>query len=137
MDLRETTRLLQTVAVVDNRTVDELTITVWCDLLADMPLTDSLTAVREHRREHPSTYLTPGHVVDGVRRIRRDRLARVDPTKVAPPLDLDPDDPRAYQAWLRATNRAIADGTFTPAPEPRGVTTRDMTPALTTTRSAR
>jgi hypothetical protein len=75
--------LLTAVAVVDRRTVGESDIHLWHEILGDIPKDLALQAVIDHRREQPGVWLEPGHIVAGVRAIRRDRAMRQ-------PLELPP-----------------------------------------------
>lgn len=56
--------LLAKVQLGDNRTVDELTLEYWLDLIGDLPFETALTALRRFRRERPGVYLEPGHLLE-------------------------------------------------------------------------
>lgn len=74
MNLVEVTALLTKMAVFDRRTIGESDVRAWHEVLdPDMPLSDALDAVTEHRGQS-ADWIMPNHINDRVRRIRRDRL---------------------------------------------------------------
>lgn len=77
MNRNEVIDVLTAVAAADRRTVGEADVTVWCAVIGDLPKEDALRAVVDHFRECPGVWLEPGHVVAGVRAIRRDRMQRL------------------------------------------------------------
>ena len=105
MTITETSRLLGVIQAIDNRHVDDLTVTAWHDLLGDVNYPDAYEAVRQHRRSHPDVYLTPGHVLAGAKRIRSTRIA--DTVIPTPPVPLEPWQDIAFR---RAAITAIGDG---------------------------
>lgn len=107
MNVMQAGELLARIQVHDNRKVDELTIEEWHHDLADVDFADALAAVRAHRRLPDPVYLSIGHVLAGVKRIRDARTAGVDHCQ---PPDADPDDVPAYLAALRAGYRRTAAG---------------------------
>jgi hypothetical protein len=70
--------LLARIQVGDNRKVDEVVILEWDAVVGDLDFDDAIAAVRTHRTES-TEYLTPAHVVAGVRKIRalRTRAERI------------------------------------------------------------
>jgi hypothetical protein len=69
--------LLSLVAAADHRTVGENDVILWREILKDTPKDLAMQAILDHIREHPGVWLEPGHVVAGVRAIRRDRYERL------------------------------------------------------------
>lgn len=70
---------------------------------------DAVEAVlRHYTTPDNDPWITPAHVIAGVRAIRSSRLAGVD--MVTP--NVDPDNVAAYRAELAALRAAIADGTI-------------------------
>ncbi|MGA5543513.1 zinc finger domain-containing protein [Mycobacterium sp. NPDC051198] len=92
--------LLTVVAAVDRRTVGEADVHTWHDLLADVAYLDAIQAVREFRRERPGVWLEPGHILEGVRSIRRYRQPALEPAREPLP-ELGP----GYQEWLRTCTK--------------------------------
>jgi hypothetical protein len=76
MKTQEIIELLGVIAVVDKRTVGEADVIAWETIIGDLPAGDALLAVRDHFRERPGVWLEPGHIVQRVRAVRRDRLER-------------------------------------------------------------
>ncbi len=68
--------VLTAVAAGDRRTVGHADVEFWQAVMGDLPKTLALQAVRNHFRERPGVWLEPGHVVAGVRALRRDQLDR-------------------------------------------------------------
>ena len=68
--------LLCVIAAVDRRTIGEADVAVWHELIGDLPKDLALQAIKDHFREQPGVWLEPGHIVAGVRAIRRDRAMR-------------------------------------------------------------
>lgn len=111
MNNQETVKLTRLVkAMCPQQAMDEYTADTWCELLADLRLTDCTEAVKRLGQEQP--FIAPSEIRAAVRKIRTDRLDRI-----ALP-DPNPDmTPVQTIEWLRNTRRAIADGTYV-APEP-------------------
>lgn len=103
----QTALLLAKAQLVDNRTVDEYVIEAWYEVVAGLDYDDAMSALTEHRRTS-TEYLTPAHIVDGVRAIRKARLDRGTNAEGIP--DADPDDVTAYLAALRERRVQIAAG---------------------------
>lgn len=61
MDRRDIAQLLARVVAYDNRKVDEMTITAWCEALADVELVDAEPAVVDHYRGS-DRWIMPVHV---------------------------------------------------------------------------
>ncbi|MBS0231759.1 MAG: hypothetical protein JSS52_11460 [Proteobacteria bacterium] len=96
MNAIEIGKLLGEISGIDNRQVDEGTVMLWIPLVGDLDFSQSIEAVRLHRRES-TAYLLPAHVRQGVERIlvaglgtRRDEWGN----------DLD-EDTAAVGAWRR------------------------------------
>lgn len=68
--------ILTVVAAADRRTVGQSDVEVWQAVMGDCDKQLALQAVRNHLRERPGVWLEPGHVVEGVRAIRRDVIER-------------------------------------------------------------
>lgn len=79
MDRDDVLNLLAIIASVDRRTVGEVEAEEWLRLIGKYDESDCLEAVEAHRREQPGVWLEPGHVVQRVRAMRRDRYERADP----------------------------------------------------------
>lgn len=97
--------LLMWVSAIDNRVVADETVLAWAEVLpADMTLVEAKAAAAGHFRDQPGVYLTPAHVVAGVREARGARLRAVpDPLPA-----VDPDDVQAFQLARRQMRQAIA-----------------------------
>jgi hypothetical protein len=68
--------ILSIAAAVDRRTVGESDVILWHELIGDLPKDLAQQAVIGHLREQPGVWLEPGHVVAGVRVIRREQAYR-------------------------------------------------------------
>ncbi len=112
MQRSQTALLLAKAQLVDNRTVDEYVIEAWHEVVAALDYDDAMAALTEHRRTS-TEYLTPAHIVTGVRAIRKARLDRGTNSEGIP--DADPDDVTAYLAALRERRVQLAAGD-TPRP---------------------
>ena len=101
-------------ALCPSQTFDEYTPDAWAIVLEPYSYTDAKTAIATIAgaplEPGKSRYIEPGHIIDGIQRIRRKRLEDSMPE---PPSGLDPD---AYLAWLRTTKAAVANGTYQPQP---------------------
>lgn len=104
MNRSETALLLAKIAVVDNRRLDPddadvsspaatPIISTWHELIGHLQFSDCAAAVADHRRSSHE-YLTPIHVIEGVRRIRNARLDACPPDRDLM-AGLDPDMPGA------------------------------------------
>lgn len=114
MDFPECVKLCRYVkALVPAQAFDEYTPDAWFDVLKDYRLEDAKEAVRNVKTRE--RWVDPSDIIAEVKRIRRKRIDEYGP--IPPPPDLDPDDWRAFQSWLKDTTRAIGDGTFTPPAE--------------------
>jgi hypothetical protein len=85
MDKRETEQLLIQASAIDSRRVIEPVVIAWQAILADITYADAQRALVQHRRDHPSVYLEPGHIVQQVR-IARQRHQEVYGIHPPPPL---------------------------------------------------
>lgn len=84
--------------------VDEFTPNAWHGLLEDLRQEDCLTAVKALGRRQP--FIAPAEIRDEVRRIRNDRLERVDPRNLIPPAELSD---LVQIEWLKDRRAEIAD----------------------------
>lgn len=105
MNRVEVAALLTWVSAVDNRVVTAESATAWAEVLpASITFDDARAAAVAHFRDCPGVYLTPAHVVAGVREARLARLRAVpDPLPA-----VDPDDVQAFQLARRQMRQAIA-----------------------------
>jgi hypothetical protein len=71
----EAAQLLLRASGVDGRKAGELQARMWGHLLRDLDITDAMEAVDEHYA-NSDKWLMPVHVLDGVKRIRAQRLGR-------------------------------------------------------------
>lgn len=104
----EAAALLTVAAAYDNRKPDRDQAQAWAMALEDYRFEDAREAVVRHYRA-TTDWLMPKHVIDGVKRIRFDRVSAFGPLP-DPPRELDPDDTEAHHIWHRETLRKIADG---------------------------
>jgi len=105
MNRTECAQLMTIIASYDNRKLDEAVVIAWQAALDDLDLEDCRTFVLSYFRTCTGEWLMPGHVRQGVKRIRADRLSRI--VEGAP--DADPDDPSAYIAALKTGRQRGAD----------------------------
>lgn len=79
MNEPEAFQLLTLASARDNRTVSPSIAQVWAGDLDRVSLEDGVAALTLHYRERPDTWLLPGHVIAGARRVRalRERDARI------------------------------------------------------------
>lgn len=128
----ETAVLLAKAAAIDSRTIDEITVAAWHEVVGDLALADAMVALTAHRRES-TEYLTPNHIVTRVKAVQRGRVAawkaenRCDVPEI--PADLDPIQERA---WLRIFWADVRDGHEHPedvADHAIGVTRQALPPA--------
>jgi hypothetical protein len=68
--------VLSAIAAVDRRTVGESDVFMWHQIIGHLDKQLALRAVVDHFREQPGVWLEPGHIVAGVRAIKRDRYER-------------------------------------------------------------
>jgi len=98
--------LLTCAAAYDRRTAGDADVDAWLAAIGDLDFQDARQAVIAHYTES-SDWLMPVHIK---RRVAAMRARRVTDTRMpAPPPELA-DNPRAYIAWLRAAETAIASG---------------------------
>lgn len=109
MDAREAVMLS---AYVENacpqQKFNEFTGEAWGDLLADVRYVDALEAVKTLGKKQP--FISPSEIIAEVRVVRSKRIADEVVHSLHPPADLDPDDPKAYIAWLSGAIKALGDG---------------------------
>ena len=95
METREAFQLLTLASARDGRTVDAAVAAVWADDLAEVTLTDAVTAARDHYRES-TAWLMPAHIIERLQSKRRAAL----------PLTMAEEVPENCGA-----HRRLADGT--------------------------
>jgi hypothetical protein len=106
MGRSEAAKILTLCAVYDRRTIGESDVAAWSDVLNLVRFEDAAIAVRQHYASSRQ-WVMPSDVVDGVRRLRAERLAReTDQVPMG-----DPDDVVSYLRDLRQARRRVADGT--------------------------
>jgi len=79
MTRSEMAKVLAKIQLGDNRQVDALVLEEWFDTLGHLLFVDAIAAVTEHRRT-TSDWLTPAHIVAGVRRVKEARNPSNDTT---------------------------------------------------------
>lgn len=70
MTFDEAKTLLASVAVLDNRNVDAVTIQMWEAVLSPFTLAEAMWALRDFARNNSEDYLRPAHLVSIIRRKR-------------------------------------------------------------------
>ncbi len=86
---------------------------VWGDALRNTSFEDAIHAVRAlvAERTAANSWVVPGDVLAGVRRLRTERVrAALGTAAPVPPPEVPADDVRAYQAWRLAFLAALGDG---------------------------
>lgn len=73
MNLDTCASLLTRISYVDNREVTEEAIASWQSIIGDVPYDLAIEAMELHFRESPGVYIMPGHVLEGARRLHRER----------------------------------------------------------------
>lgn len=128
MKRSETALVLSRIAAIDNRRLDPpdsdindpMSMPVlngWHELIGDLDARDVLAAVANHRRTS-GEYLTPFHVIKGVKAIREARL-KVGPSSGELMADVDPNLPGLeYNRIYRERIKMVADGN---APQLRAI----------------
>lgn len=115
----EANYVLSVCAAYDSRPPSQATATAWAYDLAEVTLDEAVAAVREHYREHPDTWIKPGHVLALVKTRRRLGLANVSRVEEAALAQIDPDDPdytaKAQRALANARQAAATDQAAIPA----------------------
>lgn len=103
-------------AGVPSQAFEDETPALWAMTLRDVRFTDAMQAVvnllGDDKRDTP--YLNPADVRREVKRIRAARLTAFGPLP-RPPAEVEDGTAADYQAWLRDTQRRIADGEVTTA----------------------
>lgn len=99
--------LLTCAAAFDNRKPDPDAATAWSLALDGLRFVDCRDVIVAHYRR-TTDWLMPAHVIEGVNRLRRERLDAAGP--LTPPPELDPDDTEGYARWIRTEQTSIADG---------------------------
>lgn len=72
MTTEELAKLLVRISVLDNRTVDKLTLEFWEPLIGDIDYDRALEAINQHFRES-TDYLRPAHIIERSAAIGRRR----------------------------------------------------------------
>lgn len=121
MDHDDIADLLAVIAANDKRTVGEMDIALWLQMIGQLAKDDAVEAIMAHFAEYPDVWLTPGHVTQRVKAMVRDRIERMDPDEraavVGPPavrrdrygyLDKSAPDPEPYPAEWTAEQRVAA-----------------------------
>jgi hypothetical protein len=117
----ETAALLTLAAAYDQRTIGEADVLAWQAILGPTSFADAQTAVKAHYATKRDRVM-PVDVIDGVRKIRNDRLERYE-SWVQPGPELTA---AQYRDWLRDTRQAIADGWVPPEPAELDKARRDQ-----------
>ena len=71
MTLDECKQVLTKIQLGDNRQVDRLVILEWFDNIGQLDYHEAIAAVRAHRQNEPDKYLSPGHIIQQVKRMRQ------------------------------------------------------------------
>lgn len=72
MKRSETAKLLAKAALIDNRTVDDMTVEAWWEALQGVDPRDAFAALALHR-QRSTEWVQPAHIVSLAREARRDR----------------------------------------------------------------
>ncbi len=78
MDHNDIIDLLTIVQASDNRSVGDPEIELWHRILGHLDKDDCTDAIMAHRRECPGVWLEPGHIVQRVKAVIKDRYERAD-----------------------------------------------------------
>jgi hypothetical protein len=106
----EAAALLTIAAAYDNRKPDADQAKAWAMALDDLRFEDCRTVIVEHYKRSRE-WLMPVDVIQGVKRLRYDRLLEFGP--IPEPRGIDPDDTERYTAAYMALRTCIADGELT------------------------
>lgn len=82
-------------------------LTAWVMLLGDVRPDDAREAVVRIARRPQLQVMQPGHLLDEIRAMRKERVKAVPDAALVPPDGLQPGQ---YPGWLRAARGHIADG---------------------------
>jgi hypothetical protein len=121
----ETARVLAKSAAYDNRTVGEVDVHAWHEVLEDVDYADALAAVTAHYRSS-AAWIMPSHVRELAKAAKRDRLRRdgVKAAALALPSRYETDAQRdarksarmaEVRAQIRRSPRAITSGVNGPS----------------------
>jgi hypothetical protein len=94
VNLVETNRLLTVVAAVDNRRIDDATVSVWAGILGDLGIDECMQAARRHFATS-AAYLLPVHIRQLVSVIRDERRPKSE--VLALPSRFEDDDERVQR----------------------------------------
>lgn len=136
MELSETAKLLAKAALLDNRTVDEMTVGAWHETVGHLDFRDALRALTLHRQESDA-WLMPAHIVRLAPRARREREvveARERAVRALPPSPPQP-MPKAFREFLDG----LGKGPFSTAKTTTGKVVgpgSDSGPSVTPSRAA-
>lgn len=112
IDTPELAGLLAIAAAADTRFpglqgTQDPRLAAWQEILGPTRLSDATEAVMRIVRRPQLQVMQPGHVLDEVKVIRKERLRAIGEDALVPPDGLEPG---RYPAWLREARRHIADG---------------------------
>lgn len=112
IDRPELAELLTIAAAADTRFpaltgTQDPRLAAWATILGDVRLEDAQEAVMRIVRRPQMQVMQPGHVLDEIRVLRRERVKALGDDDLTPPDDLLPGQ---WPAWLRAARRAVGDG---------------------------
>lgn len=110
MTRNQVIELMKIMAAADRRTAGKSDVDAWEAFIGDLDFADAQAVIVAHYRDS-TEWLKPAHVRQGVAAIRAKRLEAAGP--IVPPRELE-DDPEGQIAWLRAAEKAIADGRSAP-----------------------
>lgn len=90
--------VLTKIQIVDNRNVDKLVNAEWLHAIGHLDYRDAIESVALHRRSS-TEYLTPAHVVAGVRTVRAARAAAERKQRA---IEAGPSSGITPPSWVRA-----------------------------------
>lgn len=113
MKRSEVSKLLSLAAAYDRRTIGEVDVEAWHELLSHIDSEDARRAVLAHYADE-TRWIMPADVLRGVRKIRAERADRnggaIGAGMAYEIPDADPDDEAAYRAALREQRRRAGNG---------------------------
>lgn len=112
MNKSEVVKVITEMNVVDPRvepirSETDPRIGLFYDVLAAYPYHQAQAAIREFASEPNMVVFQLGNVVEGIKRIRRRNLDRVQVSELVPPDGLEPGQ---YPQWAQRARQAVADG---------------------------
>ena len=121
MDREDIVDLLSIIQANDNRTIGETDMALWLQMIGQLAKDDALDAIQAHFAEYPHIRITPGHVIQRVKAMIKDRLERMEPDEraaaVGPAavrrdrygyIDKSAPDPEPYPAEWTSEQRVAA-----------------------------